>query len=156
MTAWATLTLKIEKPERYDEKQTPTSLILDSGIDEQGWIDEDTYYALSFGRYQEEALRRHVEEFHSPIFSGIKMAQVASVEDTGDSVELDVYLPKQRWSEERVDGFEKIQEHEGSRFPDEKREEFKEEIESLTKLEPVIEAREKITPPDMVLRMNDS
>jgi hypothetical protein len=153
MSSWATLTLKIREPEKYGEKEAPIGLLLDSGIDEQGWVGENTYYALSFGRYQEEALRRHLEEFHSPMYTGITTGILASMEDTGDSIESETYIPKQIWSEERVDGFEKIQEHSGSRWPDEEREEFRDEIEALTELRPVIEPQENTVPLDMMVSM---
>ena len=152
MTSWATLTLEIEEND-YGRKEFPTGLLLDSGIDEYGQIDENTYYALSFGRYQDERFRRHMEDMHSPRFTGIHIAYVSHVEDTGDEIELDVYRPKQRWSEERLDGYEKIREWGGKRWPDEERVSFEDKMERIYNLRPVIEPIENITPPDMVCKI---
>lgn len=151
MSAWSILTLQIDKEGSvYNDNFAPTQLVMDSGIDEQGWYEDGIYYALSFGRYQERRFRAHMEDMHCPKFSGVTLALVASMEDTGDTAEVEVFKSKQRNHSRRMDGYERYDMRKGKRWPVEEREELQEEIEEQYGFKPVIEPPESTVPPDMV------
>jgi len=150
MSSWSVLTLEI-KEDYYGRKEVPVEILMDSGIDELGWFDDYTFYALANGRYQKQRFDKFLEEMNSPKFTGIHIAYVAEVNDTGDEVELDVYRPKQRNYERRMDGYEVVESHEGTRWPEEEREEFQDKIEEIFNLRPVIEHQDSAAPPDMVV-----
>lgn len=156
MTTWSVITLRIDSEELvFDEKDTPTALYIDSGIDEQGWIDDNTYYALSFGRYQSLRFDAHLKNMHCPKFSGVSAAFVSEVENTGDTITTTVYGPLQKPHEERQDGYESIATHCGSNFPDEERVEFQKAMDGEYGFAPVIEPIESRKPPDAVLERID-
>ena len=156
MTAWGTITLKIDKTQCvYDKYVPPTGITIDSGFDEQGWVDEDRYYALSNGRYQSRRLEGHAEDMYCPKFSGVTLAFIADVENTGDNVKVGVYRPKQRRHGKRKDGYEKIEEIEGKRWPEDERDSFKRRVERQFGMKPVIEPQETITPPDAIIRRKE-
>jgi len=151
MTSWSTITLQIEKND-YGKKEAPTSLLTDSGIHEQGWLDENRYYALSFGRHQQKRFDEFLLNFHCPKFSGIKQAIVCKVNDTGDTVEGYVYNPKQKPIGPREDGYYWNQTIEGDRWPVDQRNKFKESVVDRIGLEPVVEPIEDAAPLDMLVR----
>lgn len=151
MTGWATITLLMDSQYHVYDKKPPTGLTLDSGIDERGWVDDKRYYGLSFGRYQDRRFKGHAEDMHCPIYSGVSCLFITETNNTGDDAEVDVYLPKQRNSERRIDGYEKVDSFTGKRWPEEKRKELKEEIENEYAFAPVIEPQEKSIPPDAVV-----
>lgn len=149
MTSWSTITLQIEENE-YGEKEAPVELLTDPGIHEQGWLDEDRYYALSFGRHQHKRFDGFLLDFYSPIFSGITKAIVCAVNDTGDVVQGYVYKPKQELNDVRADGYFWNHTLDGESWPKEKRIEFKEHVAEETGIEPVVIPIENDAPPDMV------
>ena len=149
MTSWSTITLQIEEND-YDRKEAPTTLLMDSGIHEQGWVGDDRYYALSFGRHQEKRFDEFLLNFSCPKFSGIAQAIVCKVNDTDDTVEAYVYKPKQKPIGPRKDGYYWNQTIEGDRWPVEQRNEFKDSVVEEIGLEPVVNPIENIAPPDMM------
>lgn len=155
MTSWSIVTLEIDADSSVYPKEhlSPTQFVMDSGVDEHGWLEDDIYYVLSFGRYQEKRFEEHMKDLHCPKYTGVQQAFVASVEDTGDTIDLDVYLPKQRRFEERKDGYETVDALEGSRRPPEARQSFQGRVEEEYGVEPVIEPVESTIPPDMVARI---
>ena len=151
MSSWSIVTLKVDDSSCvYDEMKEPTGMVIDSGIDEQGWIEEDVYYALSYGRYQERRFDAFLEDMHCPKFTGVSRAVVSNMNDTSDKVTSKLYKPKQRIYKTRKDGYEPVDESSGSIFPDEEVSRFKSKIGEEWGIVPVIEPPETTVPPDMV------
>jgi hypothetical protein len=120
MSAWSIVTLLIDSDESvYDEELLrPTCFVLDSGVDEQGWIetesDNKVYYALSFGRYQGFTFQKHMSDMHCPKYSGVTLAHIIEANDTGDNVKVRTYLPRQLKHDSRVDGYTCVESFEGN------------------------------------------
>ena len=153
MSSWSVLTLDLEIPAKRmeNEVQFPTSLLMDNGADERGWVSDTVCYTLSNGRYQNLRFDKFLKKMHSPRFTGVKTAAVAEVENTGDSAEIDIYKPKQRNSKTRIDAYEVVDTVTGKRWPEKERETLKNVVEKSWGVRPVIEPQETMTPPDMVV-----
>lgn len=154
MTSWATVTLKIDADNCvYDEryKKEPTGITIDSGIDDQGWKEEDVYYALSYGRYQDRRFEGFLEDMHCPKFTGVSTAIVSHMNDTGDDVTSTLYKPKQRRYQTRKDGYEPMDEIYGNLYPDDDLVDFEERVFDEWGVSPVINPPESIVPPDMIV-----
>jgi hypothetical protein len=152
MTSWATITIKIDKSAK-NYVSPPTGLRIDKGTDEYGWIDDERIYALSYGRYQHKRFEEHVDNFHSPWFSGAWDAIICEVENTGDSVSARHYRAKQYgFDDARVDGMRLSDVYSGNRWPVDERDNLIDHVEEKTGVRPVVEPIETTTPPDMVLK----
>lgn len=150
MTSWATITVKIDK-DAQSYTGPPTGLRIDKGNDEYGWIDDETIYAVSYGRYQKLRYKEHVKDFSSPWFSGARTAVICDVENTGDQVDALVYKSAQTANGPRIDGlyFDKM--YSGKRFPEDERKKFIDRVEEEAGIRPVVEPVDTITPPDMMV-----
>lgn len=149
MTSWATITLGIN---RDSKKFTgpPTGLLIDKGNDEYGELDDGRVYALSYGRYQDKRYHAHVHDFSSSWFSGVEVAVVCSVENTGDTINATIYYSNQSVTDERADGMHPTDWMDGKRWPKDERDAFIERVEDEYGIEPVVEPIETTTPPDFV------
>lgn len=157
MSAWSIVTLQMDASLlKYNDNAAlaPSQFILDSGIDEQGWTDEEEqelYFAISYGRYQYRRFEEHMRDFHAPQFSGIKRAFIVDAENTGDSVTVKVYEPKQERYEEREDGYESVDSFEGQHFPRAKQVTLLDRIEDVYGIRPMLEGLDTDVPPDAVV-----
>ena len=72
--------------------------------------------------------------------------------DTGDTVELDVYIANQlvNGSVQREDGMKYLETFEGDIFPEEEKEEFINMVEKEYGFKPRIDPVDKLVPPDMI------
>jgi hypothetical protein len=153
MSSWGVATFKFaESGDTRGKKEYPISFVVDAGVDERGWVDENSVAcAVSYGRYQHRRLGEMVKNLHSSRYTGIETIAVSRVEDTGDSCTVTIYKPKQRNSTSRKDGYEMTGAISGWRWPAEDRARLIRRVENLWGITPVIEPPNSTVPPDMIL-----
>lgn len=153
MSSWGTITLSFNEEKKGWDKEVsiPTGLVIDNGVDEKMWLEENQrFYAMSQGRYQHKRFIEHAKDFHDPQFNGVEYAAIADVEDTGDTATVYIYEPVADYFKGRKDGFRRCDTFEGKRFREEERENLKERVENEYGFKPRIEPVEEAIKPDMV------
>lgn len=152
MSTWGTITLDMmDEADVKVSKKVPAGLMIDNGVDERCWLEEDErYFALSNGRYQHLRFLEQAKDFHSPWYNGVRRVAVVDAEDTGDTATVYVLRPLQDKFEARQDGFRVVDEYEGGRWPEDEREDLKDRVEDEYDIRPRIEPVNTVTPPDMV------
>lgn len=132
----------------------PIGLLIDKGFNEKGYLDDGSrFYGLSYGRYQSERFAKHFRKMHAPKFSGVESAIVCEIEDTGDTIEANIWTPKQKRFEYRMDGYEMSHTLTGERSPCEKREGFINLVAEKWGFRPVIKPKDTINPPDAIVKI---
>ena len=142
MGAWTVLTLIFNNPSpTHNEEQIPDELREDDSINEQGFTDEERYYALSYGWTTDTDFISILEDLDEEAKNAIQTAYITTANNTSDYALVSAFEFE---DEELV----KVDQFDGT--PYSKR--LKDEIREQTGSEPVITSADTSPSPDFVIR----